>query len=154
MLKGVSGPRRRVLRTSLIDSLDTGGLVAFWDQLAVEGAPIVRFEGASAESVISTFCWQDPEGTERTSGTRYVYLDANGITGRSDPGRTALSRMPGTHLWHVSIEVPDRWRGAYRFIPSTQELRPRCETSSWRRGSIRPKASSVVVTTFCNGASV
>ncbi|MFE7418698.1 enterochelin esterase [Rhodococcus sp. NPDC057529] len=133
MLKRVPGPERRVVRTRAIDDLAPDAVPAFWDRLAAAGSPLVERDGADRGCVIATFCWRDPEGGERGSRTRHVYLDANGITDRSRPERAALSRLPGTDLWSLSIEVPENWRGAYRFIPRTEPLtRPGDGTPGWQ----------------------
>ncbi|MFD9660590.1 enterochelin esterase [Rhodococcus sp. NPDC059968] len=122
MLQRVPGPERRVVRARSIDDLTRDDVPAFWDRLAAAGSPVIEPDGADPGCVVATFCWRDPEGDERTSRTRHVYLDANGITDRSRLERAALSRLPGTDLWSLSVEVPEKWRGAYRFIPRAEPL--------------------------------
>ena len=132
MLQRVPGPERRVVRVRSIDDLTRDGVPAFWDRLAAAGSPLIEPDGADPGCVIATFCWRDPDGEERTSRTRHVYLDANGITDRSRLEQAALSRLPGTDLWSLSIEVPEKWRGAYRFIPRTETATVPGDTPGWQ----------------------
>ncbi|MFC0453078.1 enterochelin esterase [Rhodococcus jostii] len=132
MLQRVPGPERRVVRTRSVDDLTREDVPAFWDRLAAVGSPLIESDGADPGCVVATFCWRDPEGDERTSRTRHVYLDANGITDRSRPERAALSRLPGTDLWSLSIEVPENWRGAYCFIPRVEPLSGPGDTPGWQ----------------------
>ncbi|NLU83470.1 enterochelin esterase [Rhodococcus sp. HNM0569] len=119
----VPGPERRTATSPLIASLDASDPDGIRRTIAATGGPIAE-PSDRPDSVFATFCWWDPDGDESTSSTRCVYLDANGITDRARPERAALTRLPSTPLWHVSIEVPARWRGAYRFLPRRDELAP------------------------------
>ncbi|WP_346772583.1 enterochelin esterase [Rhodococcus opacus] len=132
MLQRVPRPERRVVRVRSIDDLTRDGVPAFWDRLAAAGSPLIEPDGADPGCVIATFCWRDPDGDERTSRTRHVYLDANGITDRSRLEQAALSRLPGTDLWSLSIEVPEKWRGAYRFIPRMEPATVPGDTPGWQ----------------------
>lgn len=63
----------------------------------------------------ATFVWRSTN-----PAVRHVYLEANGITDRRRP--TELQRIPGSDLWAVSLDVPDRWRGGYGFLPRTHPI--------------------------------
>lgn len=126
------GPERRIGDSEVIRNLKQDDVPAFWNRLATTGTPLVTVDGADPGSVVATFCWRDPGGDENASPTTHVYLDANGITDRGNLERTALTRVPGTDLWHVSIEVPDSWRGAYRFVPRTERLAPPDGHPGWQ----------------------
>ncbi|QNG21003.1 enterochelin esterase [Rhodococcus triatomae] len=134
MLRRVPGPVRRVLGSPTIESLSPESVPEFWNRLAAVGSPLVeRLPGQSDEAVTATFCWRDPDGDESTSPTTRVYLDANGITDRAQLDRALLTRLPGTDLWHLSLEVPSRWRGGYRFLPRREELRePESGSAGWQ----------------------
>ncbi|AQA21172.1 esterase family protein [Rhodococcus sp. MTM3W5.2] len=79
--------------------------------------------------VTATFIWRRPPG----SPVRHVYLDANGITDRNCPDRNALTPVPGTDLWALSIQVPEQWRGGYGFLPRVDPItRPEPGQTEWQ----------------------
>ncbi len=110
--------------------LDVGSVAALERRLGVEGGPLI--DPGPPGSVTATFVWRAPAG----SPVRYVYLDANGVTDRRFPERNALRRVRGSDLWALSIEVPERWRGGYGFLPRLDPItRPdpgRTEWEWWR----------------------
>ncbi|RDI28229.1 enterochelin esterase family protein [Rhodococcus sp. AG1013] len=85
-------------------------------RLRAEGGPLI--DPGPRGFVTATFVWRAPAG----SPVRHVYLEANGITDRRRPERNALQRVPGSDLWTLSLEVPERWRGGYGFLPRVEPI--------------------------------
>ncbi|WP_305093550.1 enterochelin esterase [Prescottella sp. R16] len=84
---------------------------ALAERLRTEGGPLI--DPGPPGRVTATFVWRAPED----STVSHVYLDANGITDRRTPERNALQQVPGTDLWAIVLEIPERWRGGYGFLP-------------------------------------
>lgn len=85
-------------------------------RLAASGGPLV--DPGPPGCVTATFVWPQPAN----SPVRHVYLDANGITDRHRPDLAALTPIPGSDLWALSIPVPERWRGGYGFLPRVDPI--------------------------------
>jgi len=95
-------------------------------RLRAEGGPLI--DPGRPGFVTATFAWRAPEG----SPVRHVYLEANGITDRRDSGANALRRVPGSDLWALSREVPERWRGGYGFLPRLEPItEPAAGQTEW-----------------------
>lgn len=95
-------------------------------RLRSEGGPLI--DPGPPGFVTATFVWRAPEG----SPVRHVYLEANGVTDRRDPGGNALRRLPGSDLWVLSREVPERWRGGYGFLPRAEPItEPAAGQTEW-----------------------
>lgn len=95
-------------------------------RLETEGGPLI--DPGPPGSVTATFVWRAPEG----SSAQHVYLEANGITDRRCPDRNALRPVPGSDLWALAVEVPERWRGGYGFLPRAEPItRPAAGQTEW-----------------------
>ncbi|RVW08461.1 enterochelin esterase [Prescottella agglutinans] len=95
-------------------------------RLRAEGGPLI--DPGRPGFVTATFVWRAPAG----SPVRHVYLDANGVTDRRDPGGNALRRVPGSDLWMLSREVPEQWRGGYGFLPRVEPIiEPAAGQTEW-----------------------
>ncbi|QCQ93318.1 enterochelin esterase [Rhodococcus sp. SGAir0479] len=95
-------------------------------RLQAQGGPLI--DPGPPGCVTATFVYRVPDG----SPVRHVYLDANGITDRRSPERNALRRVPGGDLWTLAVDVPERWRGGYGFLPRVEPItRPATGQTEW-----------------------
>lgn len=69
-----------------------------------------------------TFWWRDPQGTEKHSTTRRVWIYITGVTDHHQNSvPQSLRRIDGTDVWCWSITLNAHWRGSYCFIPSARD---------------------------------
>ncbi|EJB8472555.1 enterochelin esterase [Citrobacter freundii] len=69
-----------------------------------------------------TFWWRDPQGTEKHSTIRRVWVYITGVTDHHQNAvPQSMQRIDGTDVWCWSISLNARWRGSYCFIPSTRD---------------------------------
>lgn len=69
-----------------------------------------------------TFWWRDPQGTEKYSTIRRVWVYITGVTDHHQNAvPQSMQRIDGTDVWCWSITLNARWRGSYCFIPSTRD---------------------------------
>lgn len=97
------------------------GSAAWWQAKKQQGIPTVQYHRAEKICDI-TFWWRDPEGTERTSSIRRVWVYITGVTDhhqRSVP--QSMSRIPDTNVWFWRTQLGSDWRGSYCFMPSRYE---------------------------------
>ncbi|HEY0211107.1 enterochelin esterase [Acerihabitans sp.] len=94
---------------------DVGG-DGWWREVERQGAPWVE-AGPSGQCAV-TFLWRDPQGNERASPIRRVWINISGVTDHhSDTGPQSLERIAGTDVWFWHTSLGERWRGSYCFIP-------------------------------------
>lgn len=113
------------------------GSEGWWRDVADQGAPWVEAQGA--EHCAVTFVWRDPQGGQRTSAVRRVWLYISGVTdhhSRSAP--QSLERIADTDVWCWSMVLGAGWRGSYCFIPS-------------RDAAFGPEATAMDSTALRNG---
>ncbi|HAU4331567.1 enterochelin esterase [Citrobacter freundii] len=66
-----------------------------------------------------TFWWRDPQGTEKTSAIRHVWVYITGVTDHHQNAiPQSMQRIDGTNVWCWSTTMSAHWRGSYCFIPS------------------------------------
>ena len=66
-----------------------------------------------------TFWWRDPQGTEKESAIRRVWVYITGVTDHHQNAvPQSMRRIVGTNVWCWSISLNANWRGSYCFIPS------------------------------------
>jgi enterochelin esterase family protein len=114
----VSGPPRipkfpppRLAESPRVAALRPEALDAFWDDVEREGTPLVEpAPGAPAHRIV-TFLWR--AGDELDG----VLLLANKLTDPSVPEHSALRRVPGTDVWHLSFLLRADWRATYQLAP-------------------------------------
>jgi enterochelin esterase family protein len=119
----VSGPPRipkfpppRLAESPRIAALEPEELDAFWAGVEREGTPLVEpAPGAPAHRIV-TFLWR---ARDEVDG---VVLLANKLTDPSVPGHSALRRMPGTDVWHLSFLLRADWRATYQLAPQSSAL--------------------------------
>ncbi|MBJ7222351.1 MULTISPECIES: enterochelin esterase [unclassified Brenneria] len=97
------------------------GSEAWWRELSEVEIP--RLERLSTGHYRATFFWRDPQGSERTSVTRYVWIDINCVTDHHKMSPESMERLPGTDVWHWSTILASDWRGSYSFIPAADQQR-------------------------------
>ncbi|WP_196208734.1 enterochelin esterase [Citrobacter sp. Res13-Sevr-PEB04-36] len=69
-----------------------------------------------------TFWWRDPQGTEKHSTIRRVWVYITGVTDHHQNAvPQSMQRIDGTDVWCWSITLNAHWRGSYCFIPSTRD---------------------------------
>ncbi|QBX80793.1 enterochelin esterase [Citrobacter tructae] len=69
-----------------------------------------------------TFWWRDPQGTEKHSTTRRVWIYITGVTDHHQNSvPQSLRRIDGTDVWCWCITLDAHWRGSYCFIPSARD---------------------------------
>jgi enterochelin esterase-like enzyme len=81
-----------------------GTMDAFWDEIAITGAPLVE-PGADGNDRV-TFLWQGDAGRVAVVG---------GIGHWDDLTRHEAARIPGTDVWHHTIDLPSDARALYWF---------------------------------------
>ena len=66
-----------------------------------------------------TFWWRDPQGTEKESAIRRVWVYITGVTDHHQNAvPQSMQHIDGTNVWCWSISLSANWRGSYCFIPS------------------------------------
>lgn len=66
-----------------------------------------------------TFWWRDPQGTEKESAIRRVWVYITGVTDHHQNAvPRSMQRIDGTNVWCWSCTLSASWRGSYCFIPS------------------------------------
>lgn len=108
--------------TARLLAAENAGEEAWWQALAEIGTPLV--EELSADRVIMSYFWRDPQGDEAHSPVRRVYIDINCVTDHHSPQPQSLQRLPGTDIWHWSTEIEPQWRGSYSLIPVEADRLP------------------------------
>ena len=108
------------------------GTDAWWQQQQQRGLPFVeRLENSLCRV---TFLWRDPQGTEKTSACRYVWINITGITDHHQPAPPrSLQRVAGSDVWYWQTELPADWRGSYCLIPDTDAESPEAFTALIQR---------------------
>lgn len=101
-----------------IAELDTFGtrrlLGEFWDHHRRSGTPRVGPVDHDGTHLV-TFLWRDPlVGGRPADG---VVLFVNRLTDERDLARSAMDRLPGSDIWHLSVRMAGDWRAGYAFIP-------------------------------------
>ncbi|WP_017349619.1 enterochelin esterase [Pantoea sp. A4] len=92
------------------------GSDAWWKNQQALGIPYIE-AGVDGHCQV-TFFWRDPEGDERTSSTRHVWINITGVTDhhqRAAP--VSLSHLPQTDVWYWQTQLPSTWRGSYCLMP-------------------------------------
>lgn len=99
------------------------GSAAWWQGIAQQGTPVVAETKNGCAGV--TFLWRDPEGDEKHSSTRKVWLNITGITdhhrGILPP---SLERVTGTDVWQINLSLSECWRGSYSLMPDSATETP------------------------------
>ncbi|GDX06044.1 enterochelin esterase [Buttiauxella sp. A111] len=86
----------------------------------MQGIPLITCENDGQCAV--TFLWRDPQGCEKTSPIKRVWIYVTGVTDHHQRSRPqTLERVPGTDVWQWQTQLSSTWRGSYCFIPSTRE---------------------------------
>ncbi|WMY73419.1 enterochelin esterase [Buttiauxella selenatireducens] len=86
----------------------------------MQGIPHITCENDGQCAV--TFLWRDPQGCEKTSPIKRVWIYVTGVTDHHQRSRPqTLERVPGTDVWQWQTQLSSTWRGSYCFIPSTRE---------------------------------
>ena len=66
-----------------------------------------------------TFWWRDPQGSEKESAIRRVWVYITGVTDHHQNAvPQSMQRIDGTNVWCWNISLSANWRGSYCFIPS------------------------------------
>jgi enterochelin esterase family protein len=94
-----------------------GGWSSFWADVARRGTPLL--EPGRPGFVVATFLARADPAT-----TRAVYLELEGVTDRTQLASSTLRHYDGSDIWSLSLELPEDWRGSYRFVPSPVPLTP------------------------------
>ena len=80
---------------------------AFWSW--VDAAPLVE-PGPDGDTLL-TFLWRERRPTHA------VLALVNKLMDRSDLGASAMTKVPGTDVWHLTYRVPADWQGSYQLAP-------------------------------------
>ena len=116
--------------TLLLDSLLTYfnlsnnaiGSSRWWNNLAKCEGPFIKSQEGNNCRVL--FIWQDPEGGKDSSTTSSVILNVNGLTNHNTWQPTCLIRHNDSDLWFTYLDINDKWRGSYSFIPIKEHQLP------------------------------
>ncbi|EMF0716918.1 enterochelin esterase [Citrobacter freundii] len=69
-----------------------------------------------------TFWWRDPQGTEKESPIRHVWVYVTGVTDHHQNAvPQSMRRIDGTNVWCWTMTISAHWRGSYCFIPSERD---------------------------------
>lgn len=69
-----------------------------------------------------TFWWRDPQGTEKESAIRRVWVYITGVTDHhQNVPPQSMQRINGTNVWCWSVSLSANWRGSYCFIPTARD---------------------------------
>lgn len=69
-----------------------------------------------------TFWWRDPQGTEKESAIRRVWVYITGVTDHhQNVPPQSMQRINGTNVWRWSVSLSANWRGSYCFIPTARD---------------------------------
>ncbi|NDL63831.1 enterochelin esterase [Acerihabitans arboris] len=103
------------MNKEILARADVGG-DGWWREVERQGAPWVEPGPAGQCGVI--FLWRDPEGDERASAIRRVWINISGVTDHhGNTGPQSLERIAGTDVWYWQTRLGESWRGSYCFIP-------------------------------------
>lgn len=80
----------------------------FWGKVRVQGTPLPAGPGASPGTGRWTF-------VHRAAGADRVHLAMNRVTDKDRTDAGLMQPVPGTDLWVLTLELPDRFRAAYGF---------------------------------------
>ncbi|WP_445364764.1 enterochelin esterase [Microbulbifer sp. ANSA003] len=97
------------------------GSALWWSEMERQGLPLVNENPSNKESLILTFLWRDPDGSESHSPIKQVYIDINCVTNHHTFSPPSLVRLPKTDVWYWQLEIEKSWRGSYRLIPATEK---------------------------------
>ena len=87
----------------------------WWDNLAKNGSPLIKVQQDAGCCVL--FIWQDPEGGKSSSTTNAVILNVTALTSHNTWQPSCLKRYGDSDLWFACLNVNEKWRGSYSFIP-------------------------------------
>ncbi|MEV7230854.1 enterochelin esterase [Polymorphospora sp. NPDC051019] len=107
----VPGPRIETLRRDLASGAGPAVLAYFWSEVEKTGTPLVAPAPDDPGDTVLTFVWRERRPT------RAVLLLVNKLADRADLGRSAMTRLPGTDLWHLTYQVRAEWSGSYQIAP-------------------------------------
>lgn len=96
---------------SLRQELEQGNVQAledFWQDLAVQGAPLIEAVSEDKTQVLVTFLWRDGGDTQHV-------LVFNGPSSWSNPAEHQLRRLLDTDLWYKTYTLPADLRNLYFF---------------------------------------
>ncbi|MGE0552975.1 MAG: alpha/beta hydrolase [Gemmatimonadales bacterium] len=85
-----------------------GALDRFWAELTAVGAPLVEPHPSDPSRRLVTFVWRASEPA------RDVVVAGSALGG--NPAANRLTQMPGTQLWHRTLDLPADLRTVYRFV--------------------------------------
>ncbi|WP_028866967.1 enterochelin esterase [Psychromonas arctica] len=91
------------------------GSSRWWNDLSKSKAPFTKVQQNGTCRVL--FIWQDPEGGKHSSTTSSVILNVNGLTNHNTWQPNCLNRYNDSALWFACLDINDKWRGSYSFIP-------------------------------------
>ncbi len=107
--------------TALVNQLnenDPDALINYWEQIAVEGTPLIELIEGDADECIVTFLWRAAEELQQ------VLLIIDTLTDqyrRSDLTPCFMQHLEGTNLWHLSYRMRNDLRATYHFYPVTPQ---------------------------------
>lgn len=102
-------------RIAELDAFGTRRLLSdFWDHHHRTGTPRVGPVDHDGTHLV-TFLWRDPmDGGRPAHG---VVLFVNRLTDERDLARSAMERVAGSDIWHLSVRMTGDWRASYAFVP-------------------------------------
>jgi len=98
------------------------GSSRWWNNLAKSESPFIKVQQDGFCRVL--FIWQDPEGGRHSSTTRSVILNVSGLTNHNTWQPSCLSQYNDSDLWFACMDINDKWRGSYSFIPINDNQLP------------------------------
>ena len=95
----------------------------WWNDLVKNGSPLIKVQQGGGCRVL--FIWQDPEGGKPSSTTSVVILNVSALTNHNTWQPSCLTRYGDSDLWFACLNVNEKWRGSYSFIPIQSHQLPR-----------------------------
>jgi enterochelin esterase family protein len=117
-------PQIEALRQA-IEAGNARALVAFWDEVAERGAPLIEPLAGDDEHSLVTFVWRGGE----TRGVALISL----LTSAAD---REMARLPNTDLWYKTCRVRNDVRATYQYDPDQA-----IPSSEGGAGGVRPWAN-------------
>lgn len=107
----IRSPRLRALG----DGSDAAAIAAFWDEIAIEGTPIIEPDGEDPAARLVTFVWRAMEPLENLVLAEWY--------SSGDAAEKQMTRLGESELWYRTLVMRSNLRGVYNFLPN-DSLKP------------------------------
>jgi len=120
--KSINSPRLKRLQKEL-ESGNSNALDEFWEEVAVQSAPLIEPIEGNEDDVFVTFLWQAKEELKNVVVASFF--------GGFDFEEKQMTRLLNTNLWYKSYQLRNDVRTTYRLSPN-DSLIPIVEAKDWQ----------------------